>query len=406
MAAKIKAFRFAAKVWKRRHRFIPLHDNDCRFIIDLVDFFEESRNLSSQEAALRDDARAELALSIRKQAAHWKQRGKFRAIKECDENTRFFHAMASSKLRRNHIRALDIDGVQVVSHEAKATVLYEFYTSLLGRAREPSWSFELGDLYAAAAQVDGPALTACFSEAEIKVALQGIDRASAPGPDGLGPSFYRAAWGTVAPDLVRLFDGFHAGEVNLSSINRAHIVLLPKKDGVLAPGAYRPVSLQNCNMKLVCKALTSRLQAQISSLIDADQSGFIAGRSISENFVYATEIVVQCCHKRKAPAFALKLDFAKAFDSIEWRSLRQIMLCRGFLPRFCDWMDAIFASSRSAVVLNGIPGRWIECRRGLRQGDPLSPYLFLLVADVLQKLIQQDDVLEHPLVNGAPPVVL
>jgi hypothetical protein len=56
--------------------------------------------------------------------------------------------------------------------------------------------------------------------------------------------------------------------------------------------------------------------------------------------------------------------------------------------------------------LNGIPGRWIECRRGLRLGDPLSPYLFLLVADVLQKLIQHDDVLEHPLVDGAPPVVL
>jgi hypothetical protein len=238
-----------------------LHDNDCRFIIDLIDFFEESHILSTQEANLRDDAQTELALSIRKHAAHWKQRGKFRSIKECDENTRFFHAMASSKLRRNHIRALDIDGVQLVSHEAKATALYEFYTSLLGQAREPSWSFGLGDLYAAAAQVDGPALTACFSEAEIKAALQGMDRASVPRPDGLGPSFYRVAWGTIAPDLMRLFDGFHAGEVDLGSINRAHIVLLPKKDGVLAPGTYRPVSLQNCNMKLVCKALTSRLQA-------------------------------------------------------------------------------------------------------------------------------------------------
>jgi hypothetical protein len=63
---------------------------------------------------------------------------------------------------------------------------------------------------------------------------------------------------------------------------------------------------------MVCKALTSRLQTQISGLIDSDQSGFIAGRSISENFVYATEMV-QCCHKRRAVAFALKLDFAKAF---------------------------------------------------------------------------------------------
>jgi hypothetical protein len=158
-------------------------------------------------------------------------------------------------------------------------------------------------------------------------------------------------------------------------------------------------------MKIVCKALTSRLQAQIGGLIDPDQSGFITGRSISENFVYATE-VIQCCHKRRAPAFALKLDFAKAFDSINWDSLREVLRVRGFPEKWCGWIQAIFDSSRSAVVLNGIPGRWISCRRGLRQGDPLSPYLFLLVADVLQRMIQQDGVLEHPLCDGMPPVVL
>jgi hypothetical protein len=155
----------------------------------------------------------------------------------------------------------------------------------------------------------------------------------------------------------------------------------------------------------VCKALTSRLQTQISELIDPNQSGFIAGRSISENFVYATEMV-QCCHKRRTAAFTLKLDFAKAFDSINWDSLDAILRVRGFPEKWCTWMQAIFDTSRSAVVLNGIPGRWICCRRGLRQGDPLSPYLFLLVTDVLQRMIQHNEVLEHPIWDGMPPVVL
>jgi hypothetical protein len=280
--------------------------------------------------------------------------------------------MASSKLRRNHIKAIDVDGVHLVLHEAKATALHGFYSGLLGLAREPSSSFELDALYTVVTRGDGRPLVARFTDAEIKAALEGMDRASTPGPDGLGPSFYRAAWGTVAPDLVRLFNGFPTDTIDLGSINRAHIILLPKKDVVLAPGAYRPVSLQNCNMKMVCKALTLRLPEQIGSLIDADQSGFIGGRSILENFVYATE-VLQCCHKRHASAFALKLDFAKAFDSIDWRSLRWIMLARGFPPRFCDWIDAIFASSRSAVILNGIPGHWIDCHRGLRQGTRCRP---------------------------------
>jgi hypothetical protein len=159
-----------------------------------------------------------------------------------------------------------------------------------------------------------------------------MDRGSAPGPDGLGPSFYRTAWAHVAPDLARLFDAFHAGEADLGCINRAHVALLPKACGILAPLSFRPVSLQNCSMKSICKALTSRLQLQICSLIDENQSGFMRGRSISKNFVFATEIV-QCCHKRKVPAVVLKLDFAKAFDSIDWGSLRKVLLARGFPDR-------------------------------------------------------------------------
>jgi hypothetical protein len=95
-----------------------------------------------------------------------------------------------------------------------------------------------------------------------------MDRSSAPGPDGLGSSFYRAAWASILPQVIRLFDAFHAGRVDLDRINRVHVVLLPKKPGTPDPGAFRPISLQNCSVKILCKVLTSRLQAQIADLID------------------------------------------------------------------------------------------------------------------------------------------
>lgn len=93
------------------------------------------------------------------------------------------------------------------------------------------------------------------------------------------------------------------------------------------PGAFRHVSLQNTDVKILCRGLTTRLQNQISAIIDEDQSGFIDGRSISENFVYATEMV-KCYHKRRAATLVLKLDFVKAFDIIDWASLRRILLVR------------------------------------------------------------------------------
>lgn len=203
---------------------------------------------------------------------------------------------------------------------------------------------------------------------------------------------------------MEFLQAFHAKSADMERINRALIVLIPKTTPALTPNAFRPVSLQNCPIKILAKILTSRLQQQVPRLIDIDQTGFIKGRSISENFVYATELV-QSCYKRKTPTLVIKLNFAKAFDSVNWDSLNTVLQVRGFPELWCRWMSQLLTTSRSVVLINGIPDPWICCRRGLRQGDALSPYLFLLVADVLQKLIKADDGIRHPLMEGPCPVL-
>jgi hypothetical protein len=127
--------------------------------------------LSLQEISLPCAARDALALSVKKRAAYWKQRGKFWAIREGDENTRFFHARASQRLRRNAIRTLDCGGVHVIDHAGKADALHAFYHDLLGRARPTAWAFDLGRLYSGAPQVDAAALIGPFDRKEIKVAI-------------------------------------------------------------------------------------------------------------------------------------------------------------------------------------------------------------------------------------------
>jgi hypothetical protein len=270
---------------------------------------------------------------------------------------------------------------------------------------DPVWNFEVAALYQGFAEADPAPLVELFSPAEAIAAVKAMNPTSAPGPDGFGPSFYRSTWEFVKPAVMNFLDSFHDGSADLERINRTHIVLIPKTSDASTPGSFRPISLQGCPVKIAGKILTTRLQQQVSSPVDVDQTGFIKGRSISENFVYATELI-QCCHKSKPPTIVLKLDFAKAFDSVCWGSLLAVLRVRGFPDKWCGWIRQLQEIAKSAVLLNGVPGRWISCRRGLRQGDPLSPYLFILVADVLQIMLTQDATLRHPLAADRPCAVL
>lgn len=172
-----------------------------------------------------------------------------------------------------------------------------------------------------------------------------MNRHSTPGSNVFGPSFFQVAWSAVEPNLLALLHGFHSRSAHLDRNNQAFLVLLPKPSKPNTPSGFRLISLQNCSIKVITKTLSIRLQRQISTLVDVDQIGFLRGRSISENFVYTTELI-QCCHKRRAPTIVLKLGFAKVFDSVNCDSLLCILRARGFPNLWCTWMEDLFQSSK------------------------------------------------------------
>jgi hypothetical protein len=156
----------------------------------LFDTFEETRSLSQDEKDLRQQAYDRLSIELRQRAAYWKQRAKFRAVREDDSNTAFFHTHATARLRKNSIRSISVDGIQVTSHQAKVQGLTEYFKSIIGVQGHSEWEFDCEALYWNMAKATDE-LTSAFTEHEALAAIKSMNRCSAPGPDGFGQVFTR-----------------------------------------------------------------------------------------------------------------------------------------------------------------------------------------------------------------------
>lgn len=240
-----------------------------------------------------------------------------------------------------------------------------------------------------------------FSNSEIMTVIKGIPVDHAPGPDGFNGKFIQKSWSIIKDDFLRLFRDFFGHITDLTSINNSYIALVPKKDHPESVDDYRPISLLNYSVKCITKLLATRLQSCITDLIHPNQYGFIKSRTIQDCLAWTFQFL-HLCHHSKKEIVILKLDFEKAFDKIEHQTILEVLKHKGFPDRWNKWMEGILGSGNSSVLLNGIPGKPFKCKRGVRQGDPLSPLLFVLAADLLQSIINkawQEGVLNHPLSN-------
>jgi hypothetical protein len=175
--------------------------------------------------------------------------------------------------------------------------------------------------------------------------------------------------------VIHLFANLHAE--NLHWLNSANVAFLPKKDGAKEVADLWPISLIHMIARIIYKMVAIWLAPYMNDLVSNAQSAFIKKRSIHDNFLYVKNLATRF-NKIKTTTLLLKLDIRKAFDSISWEYMLDLLQQRGFPPRFWHWIAALFTSSTPRVLLNGIAGEPILHGRGLRQVGTLSPLLFVI----------------------------
>ncbi|KAK4383611.1 Retrovirus-related Pol polyprotein from type-2 retrotransposable element R2DM [Sesamum angolense] len=199
---------------------------------------------------------------------------------------------------------------------------------------------------------------------EVKTTFFNIEEDKAPGPDGFSSGFFKAAWPVVGGEVSNTFiDFFKTGRL-LKQLNATVLTLIPK-------------------------ILVSRIRESLDLLISPSQNAFVLGRLISDNVLLAQELFSGYNQCRLPPRCALKVDLRKAYDTVEWDFLIATLRMFGFPAMFIRWIEECVTSAHYSVVVNGRVHGFFVGARGLRQGDPMSPYLFVLVMEVLHMILQQ-----------------
>ncbi|KAI8563661.1 hypothetical protein RHMOL_Rhmol03G0126400 [Rhododendron molle] len=385
----IENFTYAAKNWNknvfgnifRKKRWIQGRLNGVHRA--------QENNFAHNLQLLESDLRKEYNEILLQEETLWFQKSRSKWITLGEKNTRYFHLSTIIRRRRSKITMLkDDSNIWIENPDVIKNHVQQFFSNLF-QDRNPSQGCnQVVHPHPTFSKEDNDSLRLPLSDAEIWNSVKSINAYKSPGPDGIQAIFYHKFWHVVGPEVRK----FVRECFQLSSIpeemNKTFIALIPKKDNPDSIKMFRPISLCNVAYKVVTKIIVARLRPLLTKIISPFQSNFIPGRSTTDNIIITQEVLHTLRGKKgKNGGMIFKIDLEKAYDKVSWKFLFDTL---NYFQLNANWIALIMScvsSVQTSILWNGEPLPEFKPNRGLRQGDPLSPYLFVLCMERLSILI-------------------
>ncbi|KAK9057748.1 hypothetical protein SSX86_022586 [Deinandra increscens subsp. villosa] len=355
----------------------------CKRFEDLASLFP----LDEQEILQWEEAKNTLNRIEEERVDDLKQKSRVKWAVDGDANTSFFHGWINKNISASRLNGVMVDNNWISDPTAVKKAVFKFFSHKFKKTDQWRPSF-LCEGIRKLSESDKEGLVASFSKMEIKKAVWDCGSDKAPGPDGFTFAFLKKFWNLFEDDFWDIFQEFYSDGVVGKGCGAAFIHLIAKVKDPRCLSDFRPISLVGLIPKVISKVLANRVKGPLGNIISEPQMAFLAGRNILDGVLIANE-VVSWVKKSRLPSLIFKIDFEKAFDTVDWDFLDSMLEQMEFPRRWRSWVRGCLGATRTSVLVNGSPTWEFKCERGVRQGDPLSPFLFLIAMEGLHWMMER-----------------
>ncbi len=317
-----------------------------------------------------------------------------------ERSNKYFLNLNKSFQNSSYFKSFLNSGREVFDSESKLKVAHEFYSNL----------YEYKDDDDHASFLDKVNITPFSSEANLKLNLEltkgelatVLKRSgdTASGPDGIGYKLIKTCWSFYGEVLLNSWN--HALLTGtLAQSHRESVICLLQKKGKdrRVIGNLRPITLSNCDIKVITKAITKRCNTILNSVLNPHQTAYIPGRIVHDN-LRTVDIVKDMCHSHKIEGYLVSLDAKKAFDSVNHNFIDGVLCKFNCSEYFRKIVRVLYHNITSRVIVNGYLSDKFPIQRSVKQGDALSCVLFIMCMETVIKSINQNPLIASIRINN------